>query len=57
MPSSDALLDIVKQAFFHSHDGVSTDELLCDDDKLCVFDEDSPANGTSATDSQLMSGS
>ena len=38
MPSSDALLDIVKQAFFHSYDGVSTDELLCDDDKLCVFD-------------------
>lgn len=39
MPSSDALLDIVKQAFFDSHDGVSTDELLCDDDKLRVFDE------------------
>lgn len=38
MPSSDALLDIVKQAFFHSHDGVSTDELLCDDDRLRIFD-------------------
>lgn len=38
MPSSDVLLDIVKQAFFHSHDGVSTDELLCDDDRLRIFD-------------------
>lgn len=38
MPSLDALLDIVKQAFFDSHNGVSTDELLCDDDKLRVFD-------------------
>ena len=38
MPSSDALLEIVKQAFFASHDGVSTDELLCDDEKLAQFD-------------------
>lgn len=38
MPSSDALLDIVKHAFFASHDGVSTDELLCDDEKLNLFD-------------------
>lgn len=38
MPSSDALLEIVKHAFFASHDGVSTDELLCDDEKLAQFD-------------------
>ena len=34
----DILLDIVREAFFASHDGVSTDELLCDDDKLVSFD-------------------
>jgi len=36
--SRDKLLDIVKDAFFASHDGVSTDELLCDDGKLTDFD-------------------
>jgi hypothetical protein len=38
MASRDIQLDIVKAAFFASHDGVSTDELLCDDVKLAVFD-------------------
>jgi len=38
MPSSDALRDAVKYAFCASHDGVSTDELLCDDEKLGRFD-------------------
>lgn len=36
--SRERLLEIVKEAFFASHDGVSTDELLCDDGKLRVFD-------------------
>lgn len=36
--SREKLPDIVKEAFFASHDGVSTDEPLCDDDKLKVFD-------------------
>jgi hypothetical protein len=36
--SREKLLDIVKEAFFTSHDGVSTDELLCDDGKLAMFD-------------------
>jgi hypothetical protein len=38
MDARDTLLDIVREAFFASHNGVSTDELLCDDDKLVVFD-------------------
>jgi hypothetical protein len=38
MASEENLFDIVKEAFFACHDGVSTDELLCDDDKLAVFD-------------------
>jgi len=38
MASRDNLPDIIVEAFFASHDGVSTDELLCDDDKLIGFD-------------------
>jgi hypothetical protein len=38
MASREKLLDIVKEAFFASHEGLSTDELLCDDGKLTVFD-------------------